>query len=44
MTPNMGQGAAMSLEDVAVLCELICRGLPDSASLEALVRMAEQTL
>jgi 2-heptyl-3-hydroxy-4(1H)-quinolone synthase len=93
MTPNMGQGAAMALEDVSVLCELICRGmpladtlrafderrrprvtwvqdqsrrigrvaqwqngiacwlrnsavraLPDSASLKALVRMAEQTL
>jgi 2-polyprenyl-6-methoxyphenol hydroxylase-like FAD-dependent oxidoreductase len=93
MTPNMGQGAAMALEDVSVLSELICRGmpladtlrafderrrprvtwvqdqsrrigrvaqwqngiacwlrnsavrgLPDSASLKALVRMAEQTL
>jgi len=35
MTPNMGQGAAMALEDVSVLCELICRGMPLADTLRA---------
>lgn len=41
MTPNMGQGAAMALEDVAVLTELLAGGRPLAQVLEEWARRRE---
>jgi 2-polyprenyl-6-methoxyphenol hydroxylase-like FAD-dependent oxidoreductase len=41
MTPNMGQGAAMALEDSMVLVELLASGAPTSEALASLVARRE---
>ncbi len=40
-TPNMGQGAAMALEDASVLCEMLAGGAPWDAVLPAFVARRE---
>lgn len=41
LTPNMGQGAAMALEDAMVLVELLASGRPVPETLRALVQRRE---